>query len=99
MVVGKHFNPIININAIEGPLSLSIRLGRLVPVWILVLVCWECETVSCCVDDNLVAVWAHRLGAAVTTSSATVSAFAIFAITAPTTALAASSTIAFGYSH
>jgi hypothetical protein len=58
--------PIVYIDSIKGPLSLSIQFGGLVPGWNLVLVCWERETVSCCMNDQLVAAWAYSLGALVT---------------------------------
>jgi hypothetical protein len=58
------------------------NLGGLVPGWNLVLVCWERETVSRRMDDQLVAVWAHSLGALVM-------AFVAAATTAVTTAAAA----------
>ncbi len=87
-------NPIININTILGPLSPSICLGGLVPGWNLVLVCWERETVGRCMDDHLVAVWAHCLGATVTASAAT----AASAATTAATTLAASSTMSIGHS-
>ncbi len=81
--------PIVNIKTIEGPLSLSIQFGGLVPSWNLVLVCWEHETVSRRMDNQIVAVWAHSLGALVTASVAAAAAAA--------TAAAATTTISFGH--
>jgi hypothetical protein len=91
-------NPIINIDTNLEPLSLSINLGGLVPGWnlVFVLVCWERETVSHRMNDHLVAVWAHSLGATVMASAATASAFAA---TVAATIAAATSAAAFGHSR
>jgi hypothetical protein len=94
-------NPIINIDTIEGPLSLSIHFGGLVPGWNLVLVCWEHEIVGRHADNHLVAVWAHCLGATVTASVAA-NAFTTAtptAATLATTAPTAPPGISFGHSH
>jgi hypothetical protein len=94
-------NPFINIDTNDGPLSLSIHFGGLVPDWNLVLVCWEHETVGRRVDDQLVAVWAHSLlGATVTASVA--AATAATSATTPTftaAAPAASTAVSFGHSR
>jgi hypothetical protein len=77
-------NPIINVDTIKGPLSLSICFGGLVPGWNLVFVCWEHETVSCCMDDHLVAVWVHCLGATFMASVVAAAAAAAAAAVRPT---------------
>ncbi len=94
-------NPIISIDTIEGPLFLSICFGGLVPGWNLVLVCWEHEKVGRRMDNHLVALWAHSLGAMVMASVAaasSASASAASAAAAPA-APAASTTVFFGHSH
>jgi hypothetical protein len=93
-------NPIINVDTIEGPLSLSIHFGGFVPGWNLVLVRWEREKVSCRMDNHLVAAWAHCLGATVTASvAAAICATAAAAATSTATAPAASTAISFGHSR
>ncbi len=77
---------IVNIKPIEGPLSLSIQFGGLVPGWNLVLVCWEHETVNRHVDNQLVAVGAHSLGALV----------GVFVAAATATAATATTAVSFG---
>jgi hypothetical protein len=94
--------PIVNIETIKGPLSLSIQFGGLVPGWNLVLVCWERETVSRCVDNQLVAVWAHSLGASIMVSfapAAATNATATTTATTTTTTAAATTAISFGHSR
>jgi hypothetical protein len=97
MVGGRCFGILC---VIQLSIALSIQVGGLVPGWNLVLVYWECETVSCHVDNHLVAVWAHSLGALVTASVAAV-ATATTTIAAATTATTAAATtaISFGHSH
>ncbi len=75
-------------------------MGVLIPGWNLVLVCWECETVSRRVDNQLDAVWAHSLGALVTASvaAATTAATTAAAATATTTTTTATTTVSFGHS-
>jgi hypothetical protein len=90
--------PIINIDTIKGPLSLSIQFGGLVPGWNLVLVCWEREIVGRRMDNHLVAVWAHSLGTLVTASIAAATTAATKATAAATTAAAATTTVSFGHS-
>ncbi len=84
--------PIIDIKTIEGPLSLSIQFGGLVPGWNLVLVCWEHETIGCRMDNQFVAVWANRLGGLVTASITA-------AATAATAANTTTTTVSFGHGH
>jgi hypothetical protein len=89
--------PIIHIETIEGPLSLSIQFGGLVPGWNLVLVYWKHETIGCRMDDQLVAVWANGLGATV---AAFVTATATAATsTASTTTAIATAAVTFGHSR
>jgi hypothetical protein len=109
MVVGKGFGLFCLIQSSTSILSRnpcpcqSIHYGGLVPGWHLVLVCWERETVSCCVDNQLVAVWAHSLGDTVTASVATTAAAAATATvaaaaTSAAAAPAASTANSFGHS-
>jgi hypothetical protein len=86
---------IVNIDTIKGPLSLSILFGGLVPGWNLVLDWWESETVSRCVNDQLVAVWAHSLGTSVTVFVATAATAATAAAATTTAAI----TVSFGHSR
>jgi hypothetical protein len=82
---------IIDIKTIEGPLSLSVRYGGLVPDRNLVLVCWECVTIRCRMDNPFVAVWANHFVALAT-------AFVTAASTAATMAVATTTaTISFGH--
>jgi hypothetical protein len=87
-------HPIVKIETIEGPLSLSNQFGGLVPGRNLVLVCWERETVRHCMDNQLVAVWANCLGASVTASVASATTTAATAATTPATTTAAATAAA-----
>jgi hypothetical protein len=94
--------PIIDIKSIEGPLSLSIQFGGLVPGWNLVLVCWEHEIMGHYMDDQFVAVWANPLGASVTafvTTASTASTVAAAATTAITAAATAAATAIISSGH
>ncbi len=96
--------PIIDIKTVEGPLSLSIQFGGLVPGWNLVLVCWEHDTIGRRMDNQFVAVWANWLGSLVT-ASVTTTATAATAADTTTTATTASATdattatVSFGHGH
>jgi hypothetical protein len=90
---------IIDIETIEGPLSLSIQYGGLVPGWNLVLVCWEHETIGCRMDNQYVAVWENCLGALVMGSVTPAATATTTTATTAAATTAATAAISFGHGH